>query len=49
MSKTTHKFSSKGRHRAVRMVLDHDSDYPLRWSTVVSVADNIGCAPQTLH
>ena len=49
MSKTTNKFSPEVRHRALRMVLDHESDYPSRWSAVVSVADKIGCAPQTLH
>ena len=31
------------------MILDHEGDYPSRWSAVVSVADKIGCAPQTLH
>jgi transposase len=49
MSKTTNKFSPEVRTRAVRMVLDHESDYPSRWTAVVSVADKIGCAPQTLH
>jgi len=49
MSKTTNKFSPEVRARAVRMILDHESDYPSRWSAVVSVADKIGCAPQTLH
>jgi transposase len=49
MSKTTNKFSPEVRQRAVRMVLDHECDYPSRWSAVVSVADKIGCAPQTLH
>jgi transposase len=49
MSKTTNKFSPEVRARAVRMVLDHEADYPSRWTAVVSVADKIGCAPQTLH
>jgi len=49
MSKTTNKFSSEVHARAVRMILDHEGDYPSRWSVVVSVADKIGCAPQTLH
>ena len=46
MSKTTNKFSPEVRARAVRMVLDHEGDYPSRWSAVVSVADktlNEGC------
>jgi transposase len=49
MSKTTNKFSLEVRARAVRMILDHEGDYPSHWSAVVSVAEKIGCAPQTLH
>ncbi len=49
MSKTTNKFSPEVRARAVRMVLEHEGDYPSRWSAVASVAGKIGCAPQTLH
>ncbi len=30
MSKTTNKFSPEIRQRAVRMVLDHECDYPSR-------------------
>ena len=49
MSKTTNKFSPEVRTRAVRMTLDHEADYSSRWAAVVSVAEKIGCAPQTLH
>jgi transposase-like protein len=49
MSKTTNKFSPEVRTRAVRMILDHQGDYPSRWSAVVSIAEKIGCVPQTLH
>jgi transposase len=49
MSKTTNKFSPEVRARAVRMILDHQSDYPSRWSAVVSIAEKICCVPQTLH
>ena len=49
MSKTTNKFSTEVRARAARMVLDHEVDYPSRWSAIVSVSERIGCVPQTLH
>jgi transposase-like protein len=49
MSNTTNKFSPEVRERAVRMVQDHLVDYPSRWAAVVSIAEKIGCVPQTLH
>jgi len=48
-SKTTNKFSSEVRARAVRMGLDHEKDHPSRWAAVVSIAAKIGCAGQMLH
>ncbi len=49
MSKTTNKFSAEVRERAVRLVLEHEKDYPSRWQAVVSVAGKIGCSAPTLH
>ncbi len=49
MSKTTNKFVPEVRERAVRMVFDHERDDSSRWVTVVSIAENIGCVPRTLH
>ncbi len=49
MSKTTNKFSPEVRERPVRMVLEHERDHPSRWAAVVSIAEKIGCVPQTFH
>jgi transposase-like protein len=49
MSKTSNKFAPEVRERAVRMVIEHERDYPSRWAAVVSIAEKIGCVPQTLH
>jgi len=34
---------------AMRIVFDHERDRPSRWAAVVSIAEKIGCVPQTLH
>lgn len=49
MSKTMNKFAPEVGERAVRMVFDHERAHPCRWATVVSIAEKIGCVPQTLH
>jgi transposase len=47
--KTTAKFSSEVRDRAVRMVLEHRSEHASQWAAIVSIAAKIGCTAQTLN
>jgi len=47
--KTTAKFSSEVRERAVRMVLEHRSEHASQWAAIVSIAAKIGCTAQTLN
>lgn len=45
----SNKYSPEVKERAVRMVLEHRSEYPSLWATIDSIAPKIGCVPQTLH
>jgi transposase-like protein len=49
MSKTTNKFAPEVRARAVRMVQDHEGEYPSRWAALVSISEKIGCSAHTLN
>ena len=48
MSKST-RYSPEVRERAVRMVFDHQREYPSQWQAVVSIASKIGCTAETLR
>ncbi|UEO32683.1 IS3 family transposase (plasmid) [Escherichia coli] len=42
-------FPPEVRQRAVRMVLESQSEYDSQWATICSIAPKIGCTPETLR
>ena len=47
--RTSASYSPEVRARAVRMVLEHQSDYPSQWAAMTSIASKIGCSAETLR
>ncbi len=47
--KTSSSYSPEVRARAVRMVLEHQGDYPSQWAAMSSIASKIGCTAETLR
>ena len=43
------KYSPEVRQRAVRMVFDHQAEYPLQWAAIGAIAPKTGCTPETLR
>ena len=43
------RFSPEVRERAVRMVLEHIDKHESQWAAISSIAENIGCAAETLR
>ena len=48
MTKRTPPYSPEVRARAVRMVLDHQSEHASQWAAINSIAAKIGCSGETL-
>jgi transposase len=45
----TGRYSPEVRERAVRMVLEHEREYPSQWAAIVSIAEKIGCSVEALR
>jgi transposase-like protein len=43
------RYSKEVQERAVRLVFDHEREHNSQWATIISVADKIGCTPETLR
>jgi len=43
------KYAPEVRERAVRMVFEHERDYDSQWAAIRSIAEKIGCTPETLR
>ena len=48
MTDKTKRYSAEVKERAVRMVFDHQGEYPSQWAAIGSIAGKIGCSAQTL-
>lgn len=43
------RFSPEVRDRAVRMVLEQQDKHASQWAAITSIAEKIGCTPETLR
>jgi transposase-like protein len=43
------KYSPEVRERAVRLVFEHQGQYPSQWAALESIAAKIGCTAETLR
>jgi transposase len=49
MSERSKRYPPELRERAVRMVLEHQHEYPSQWAAITSIAEKFGPTPETLR
>ncbi|WP_139245612.1 transposase [Halomonas sp. QHL1] len=42
------RYSPEVGERAVRLVIEQQSEYPSKWAAICSIANKFGCTPETL-
>jgi len=47
--KTSNQYSSEIRERAIRMVREHQGEYPSEWAAIQSISAKFGCTAETLR
>ena len=45
----SNRYSPEVRERAVRLVFEHEGDYPSQWAAISSIAAKFGCSSETLR
>ena len=45
----TTRYSPEVQARGVRLVMEHEADYPSQWAAIESIAEKIGCTAETLR
>ena len=46
---TSPKYAPEVRERAVRMVFEHEGEYPSQWAAISSITAKIGCTAEALR
>ena len=43
------RYAPEVRERAIRLVREHEREYPSQWAAITSIAGKIGCTAETLR